>query len=75
MLDRIKNLKQMFLRLNRSTLIFRTIRETTGFARRPRTRREQRLGRNRPVHHMLVKRTPKVEFFLFRILYAVSIEF
>ena len=68
MLDGIKNLIQMSVRLNRSTLIFPTIRETPDFARRPRTRREQRLGRNRSIHHMLVKRTPVEEFFVFRKL-------
>ena len=75
MLDGIEKLIKMFLRLNRSTPTFRTIQELPGFARTPGTRREQRLGRNRPIHHMLVKRTPEEDDFIFRILYAVNLDF
>ena len=75
MLDGIENLIEMSLRLNRSTPIFQTKRELRCIARIPRARREQRLGRNRPIHHMLVKRTPEEEVFVFRILYAVNLDF
>ena len=53
MLDGIEKIIEMFLRLNRSTPTFRTIRELPGFASIPGTRREQRLEKNRPIHHML----------------------
>ena len=43
MLDGIDSLIEMSLRLNKSTPIFQAIREIPDNARRPRSRREQRL--------------------------------
>ena len=71
MLNAIDNLIEMSLRLNKSTPILQTIQEIPVFARRPRSRREQRSG-NGPLYYMIVRRKPE-EFFIFRILYAVKL--
>ena len=64
----------MSLRLNRSRPIFQTIGEKPGIARRPRTRHDLRLGRNLPIHFMIVQRKPE-QTYVFRILYAVNLDF
>ena len=74
MLDEINNLLEMSLRLNRSPPIFQTIRETPGIVRRPRTRKDLRLGRNLPIDFMIVRRKPE-QTYVFRILYAVNLNF
>ena len=58
MLHDIDNLVEMSRRLNRSPPFFQTVRETPGSARRPRTRHDKRLGRNRPISFMIVQRKP-----------------
>ena len=49
------NLIEMSLRLNRSELLFRTIRELPGIGRRPRTRDDLRLRGNLPLSFMVVR--------------------
>ena len=66
-----KNLVEMSLRLNRSELIFRTIRKLPGIGRRPRTRDDVRLGRNLPIDFMIVRQKPD-QTFIFRIIPAVN---
>ena len=73
MLDEIDNLIEMSLRLTKSTPIFQTILETPGIARRPRSRREQRSGKG-PIYCMIIRRKPE-QIFVFRIIYAASLEF
>ena len=68
MLVGIEKLEEITLLLNRSTPVFRTKGEQSDIARRTRAMREQRLGRNRPIHQMLVKRTPEEEVFVLSIL-------
>ena len=63
MLDGIDNLKEMSLRLNKFTPIFQAIREIPGFARRPRSRREQRSG-NGPTYYKIVRRKPEQVLYL-----------
>ena len=65
MLDEIENLIEICLMLNRATPIFQTIRERPGISRRPRTRRDLRFGRNRPIYHMLVRRKSEEQVFVF----------
>ena len=67
MLDRIEILIEMSLMLDRPTPIFQAIREMPGIARRPRTRHNLRLGSNRPIGHMLVRRKPEEQVFKFSI--------
>ena len=74
MLHDIDNLLQMSLRLNRFRPIFLTLRETPGFARRPRTRHDLRLERNLPIDLMKVRRKPE-QTCVFRILSAVNLIF
>ena len=69
-----KYLLDMFLRLNRSYPIFRTIRELPGFGRRRRTRNDIRLGRNLAIDFMIV-RQKRDQTFVFRILPAVNLNF
>ena len=61
------NLIEMYLRLNRSEPLFRTIRELPGIGREPRTRDDVRLQRNLPLSFMVVRQKP-TQFFIFRIL-------
>ena len=72
MLDEIDNLLEISVQLNRSPPIFQTIREIPGIARRPRTRNDLRLGRNLPIHFMIVRRKPE-QNYVFRILSAVNL--
>ena len=64
----------MFLRLNRSEPLFRTIRELPGIGRRPRTRDDLRLRRNLPLSFMVVRQNP-TQTFIFRILLARNLDF
>ena len=64
----------MSLRLNRSEPIFRTILELPGFGRRPRTRDDIRVSRNLPFSFMVVRQKP-TQFFIFRILLAMNLDF
>ena len=64
----------MSLRLNRSELSFRTIRELPGIGRRPRTRDDIRLQRNLPISSMIVRQKP-TQTFLFRVLLALNLDF
>ena len=68
------NLIEMFLRLNRSELIFRTILELPGIERRPQTRDDIRLHRNLPFSFMVVRQKP-TQTFIFRILLAMNLDF
>ena len=63
MLHEIDNLIEMSLRLNKLTPTFQTIREIPGNARRPISRREP-----------IVRQNPE-QVFVFRILYAVNLNF
>ena len=69
-----KNLIEMSLRLNRSELLFRTIREPPGIGRRPRTRDDLRLRGNLPLIFMVVRQKPE-QTFTFRILLAMNLDF
>ena len=69
-----KNLVDMFLRLNRSDRIFRTIRELPSIGRRRRTRDDIRIGRNLPIDFM-IERQKRDQIFVFRILPAVNLNF
>ena len=71
---RDNNLIEMSLRLNRSELLFRTIRELTGIGRRPRTRDDLRLQRNLPLSFVVVGQKP-TQTFIFRILLAMNLGF
>ena len=64
----------MSLRLNRSEPIFRTIRELPGIGRRPRTRDDERLGKNLSIDFMIV-RQKRDQTFIFRKLPAVNLIF
>ena len=64
----------MYLRLNRSDPIFRTMREVPGTGRRGRTRNDIRLGRNLPTDFMIVRQKQN-QTFEFRILPAVKLNF
>ena len=68
------NLIEIFLRLNRSEPIFRTIKELPGIGRRPRTRDDIRQRRNLPFSFMIVRRKP-TQTFVFRILLARNLDF
>ena len=70
------NLIEMSLRLNRSEPLFRTIRELPGTVRRPRTRGDIRLQRNRklPLSFMVVRQKP-TQAFIFRILLEMNLDF
>ena len=68
------NLNEMFLRLNRSDPIFRTILELPGIGRRPRTRDNIRLRRNLPFSFMVVRQKP-TQTFIFRILLKMNLDF
>ena len=68
------NLIEMSLRLNRSELLFRTIRELPGIGRRPPTRDGLRLRRNLPSSFMVVRQKPK-QTFIFKVLLAMNLDF
>ena len=68
------NLIEMFLRLNRSEPIFRTILELPGIGRRPRTRDDIRQSRNLPFSFMVVRQKP-TKTFIFRTLLAMNLDF
>ena len=74
MLHELDNLLEMSLRLNRSPPIFQTIQEIPRIARRPKTRHDIRLGRNLPIHFMILQRKPE-QTYVFRILSAVNLDF
>ena len=57
----------MSLRLNRSELLFRTIRELHGIVKNPRTRDDIRLQRNLPIRFMVLRQKP-TQIFIFRVL-------
>ena len=65
MLGGLEILIEMSLMPDRSTPILRTIREISDIARRPRTRHNLRLGWNRPIGHLLVRRKPEKQVFVF----------
>ena len=73
MLDGIDNLIIMSLRLNESTAIFQTIRGNPGIERRTRSQREHRLN-DGPRYYLIIRRTPQ-KVNVFRILYAVNLNF
>ena len=64
----------MFLRLNRSDPIFRTIIELPGTGRRPRTRDDIRQSRNLPNSFMIVRQKP-TQTFIFKILLTMNLDF
>ena len=68
------NLIEMFLRLNRSEPIFRTIIELPGIGRRSRTRDDIRQSRNLPFSFMIVRQKP-TQTFIFRTLLAMNLDF
>ena len=65
------NLIEMFLRLNRSEPLFRTIVELPGIGRRPRTRDDLRLRRNLPLSFMVVRQKPD-QTFIFSTFWKIS---
>ena len=68
------SLIEMFLRLNRSEPLFRSIREIPGIGKRPRTRDDIRLQRNLPISFMVVRQKP-TQTFIFKILLAMNLDF
>ena len=72
-LSETDNLIEMSLRLNESSPIFQTIREILGIARRPKSRRKQRLN-DGPIY-CLIKRQKPQKVFVFIILYSVKLNF
>ena len=63
----------MSLPLNKSTPIFQTKQEIPGIERRPRSRHEQRIA-DEPIYYMIIRQKPE-QVFVFRILYAVNLNF
>ena len=71
MLDGIYNLIEMSLCLNKSSPIFRTIREIPGIALSSRSRHEQQLN-DGPSYYVIVRRKLQ-QVFVFRIIFAVNL--
>ena len=73
MLHEIDKLLKMSLRLNRSPPNFQKKREIPGIARRPRTRHDLRVGRNLPIHFMIVQRKPE-QTYVIRNLSTINLD-
>ena len=73
MLDGKDNLIEMSLRLNSFTPNFQTIPEITGIETRPRSWRERQSGIGL-LCYTIVRRKPE-QTFVFKILYAVNLNF